>query len=373
MAKWIGRNDALTRLGVRAQTLYAYVSRGRIGVQPDPADPRRSLYNVDDIEALASRRRRGRSAQAIAASAFAWGEAAIPTRISTIAHGRLIYRGHDAAALADTASLETTAALLWDAGGSVAFSMPSKAPAGAYAALAALADGAPATIGRSTDAQYRDGAIGVGHLAAGFGLAAADAPLHKLLALTWSQDDAGAALLRRALVLMADHELNASTFAVRVAASTGAPIAACLLAGLATLSGPRHGGAGAALGMLIEGAERYGVEAALAQWLGLGVPVPGFGHSLYPDGDVRAHVLLEHLPPDSLLNALAKAVGEATGALPNIDFALAALQRHLALPSDAPFVLFALGRSVGWVAHAVEQAGSGTLIRPRARYEGLTS
>src|SRR6188768_399454 len=96
MVAWVGRAEALERLGVRAQTLYAYVSRGRVGVQPDPADPRRSLYRVEDLDRLATRRRRGRSAQAIAASALAWGEAAIPTRISTIARARLIYRGEDA-------------------------------------------------------------------------------------------------------------------------------------------------------------------------------------------------------------------------------------------------------------------------------------
>jgi len=372
MAAWIGRSEALARLGVRAQTLYAYVSRSRIGVRPDPSDPRRSLYSVEDIEALASRRRRGRSAQAIAESAFSWGEAAIPTEISTIAHGRLVYRGRDAVALSDMASLEGTASLLWDTAAPIALVVPTDTPMGAYAALAALVDDAPATIGRSAAAQHRDGAISVGQLAAGFGLPRSDSPLHARLAARWRLEGTGAELLRRALVLMADHELNASTFAVRVAASTGAPIAACLLAGLATLSGPRHGGAGAALGMLVDHAERLGVGEALSQWLGLGLPVPGFGHLLYPEGDIRACALLAHLPRDSLLAALADAVAAATGALPNIDFALAALQRHLALPSDAPFVLFALGRSIGWVAHAVEQATCGTLIRPRARYEGLT-
>jgi citrate synthase len=339
-------------------------------VQPDPADPRRSLYNAEDLEALATRRRRGRSAQAIAASAFAWGEAAIPTRISTIAHGRLIYRGHDAVTLAETATLEEAAALLWDVPAPAAFVGDDAAHASAFVALAALAETAPATIGRAAEAQCRDGVAAVARLADGFGLPGTGKPMHARLAWHWGQDATRADLLRRALVLLADHELNASTFAVRVAASTGAPIAACLLAGLATLTGPRHGGAGAALAMLIERAERHGTRDALDQWLGLGLPVPGFGHQLYPEGDVRAQALLAHLPPDPLLGTLAEAVAAATGALPNVDYALASLQRHLALPADAPFVIFALGRSIGWVAHAIEQVASGTLIRPRARYEG---
>lgn len=371
MANWVGRAEALARLGVRAQTLYAYVSRGRIGVQPDPTDPRRSLYNVEDIEALASRRRRGRSAQAIAASAFAWGEAAIPTRISTIAHGKLIYRGADAAKLAESASVEAVAALLWDQQGPANLVAEGEPAASPFVALGALAADAPASLGRSAEALCRDGAAAIARLAAGFGLAG-DSPLHGRLGGHWGLSVDAAELLRCALVLLADHELNASTFAVRVAASTGAPIAACLLAGLATLSGPLHGGAGQALGVLVDSAERLGPDAAVAQWLALARGLPGFGHQLYPDGDVRAHVLLGKLPPDPQLAALAAAAFAATGALPNSDFALAALQRHLALPRDAPFILFALGRSIGWVAHAIEQSASGTLIRPRARYEGPT-
>src|SRR6185436_207723 len=100
MSEWIDRTQALAALGIRAQTLYAYVSRGRIGMRPDPADPRRSLYRADDIAALTSRRARGRRPAAIAASAIAWGEPAIATGIATVHHGQLVYRGHDAVVLA---------------------------------------------------------------------------------------------------------------------------------------------------------------------------------------------------------------------------------------------------------------------------------
>src|ERR1700761_5621878 len=114
MSKWIDRGAALEALGVRPQTLYAYVSRGRIGVQPHPDDPRRSLYRAEDIAALTSQRARGRRPSAIAASAIAWGEPIIPTAISTIHHGQLIYRGVDAVALAERATLEQVAARLWE-------------------------------------------------------------------------------------------------------------------------------------------------------------------------------------------------------------------------------------------------------------------
>ncbi|TIW59567.1 MAG: citrate synthase, partial [Mesorhizobium sp.] len=186
----------------------------------------------------------------------------------------------------------------------------------------------------------------------------------------WSVETKAAEAIRRALVLLADHELNASTFAARVAASTGAPLAACLLAGLATLSGPRHGGAGEAVLQLAEDAARHGADTALGRWLDHERPLPSFGHPLYPDGDARAAALLADIDLDDTLRSLQDAVLAATGARPNIDFALAAMTRNFGLPRDAPFRLFALGRGIGWAAHAVEQVTSGGLIRPRARYEG---
>jgi citrate synthase len=372
MSQWIGRAEALERLGVRAQTLYAYVSRGLIGAHADPEDPRRSLYAAADIERLTDRRRRGRKAGAIAASAIAWGEPSLPTRISTVARERLIFRGKDAQLLAETASLEEIAALLWELPVPPRFhdDAPSLPPAGPFMALAPSAQSSPASLGRSPAQLGADGAKAVARLATGFGLANDDRPLHARLAAHWAVDTPAADLLRRAMVLLADHELNASTFAVRVAASTGASIPACLLAGLATLSGPHHGGAAASLAMLIQQARIDGAEAALARWLASGQSLQGFGHPLYPQGDARGLALLEHVPVDPLMSDLRAAALDATGRAPNIDFALCALTRHLALPQDAPFILFALARSIGWVAHAIEQVTTGSLIRPRGRYEG---
>lgn len=122
--------------------------------------------------------------------------------------------------------------------------------------------------------------------------------------------------------------------------------------------------------MLGEDAQRLRPDAAVGRWLGHDRPLPGFGHPLYPDGDPRAEPLLAAIDVDDGLSRLCDAAFAATGMRPNVDFALAALTRSLRLPSDAPFRLFALGRSVGWAAHAVEQVTSSGLIRPRARYQG---
>jgi citrate synthase len=380
MGAWLDRGEALARLGVRAQTLYAYVSRGRVGMRPDPADSRRSLYSAQDVDAIARRRARGRRPAAIAASAIAWGEPAIATAISTVIHGRPVYRGEDAVALAERATVEEVAALLWDAEGRVRLAPPSRsagatrggpfAARAALAALAALAAAAPPALGRAPAALRGDAAAAVGALAVSLGAKGGGGAVHARLARGWGGGARAAGAVRRALVLLADHELNASTFAARVAASTGASVAACLLAGLAALSGPRHGGAAEGVAALAAEAERAGGEVAVARRLERGHPLPGFGHPLYPEGDPRARALLAAVEPDGGLASLRDAVAAATGALPNLDFALLALARAHRLPPDAPFRLFALGRSVGWAAHAMEQGASGQLIRPRARYEG---
>jgi citrate synthase len=204
-------------------------------------------------------------------------------------------------------------------------------------------------------------------------LGGGSAPLHARLALYLGRPDAAEAL-RRAVVLLAEHELNASTFAARVAVSTGASLSAGTLAGVAALSGPRHGLAASAIAALAMdiGADSGAAEDALLDWLSEGRAVPGFGHRLYPLGDPRAAELLAHIavPPD--FAAFATVAEGVTGERPNVDFALAALTAAFGLPISAPMTIFTLARTVGWLAHMLEQASAGTLIRPRARYTGQT-
>ena len=186
----------------------------------------------------------------------------------------------------------------------------------------------------------------------------------------WNCSAHAAEAIRVALVVLADHELNASTFAARVTASTGAPLAAAALSGLATLLGPVHGGATLRVRALIEDAERNGARACIQQQLARGDALPGFGHPLYPDIDPRAAALLERVPVPDVAADLVKEAFAATGLRPNIDLATVAMGLAHRLPPDAPFRLFAAARCAGWLAHAMEQAESGRLIRPRARYTG---
>ena len=367
---WLTAEEALRKLAVKPQTLYASVSRGRIAARPDPADPRRSLYRAEDVDRLAGRPRGRPAATAVAAEAIAWGQPVLPTAISTIAAGRLIYRGADAIELSRTATLEDAAALLWNTA-TPALPATKATPRPVLLALAerAAVDPSTAILG---PVALRQVATAILATAADALLGGGTGPLHHRLAKHFGRPDA-ADPLRRALVLLAEHELNASTFAARVTVSTGASLAAGTLAGIAALSGPRHGQAAAAIAAL---AADIGTaadpEAALLDWLAEGRDVPGFGHRLYPLGDPRAAELLAQTAVPPSFAAFAAAATSVTGERPNVDFALAALTAAFGLPPSAPMTIFTLARTVGWLAHMLEQAATGILIRPRARYTGPT-
>lgn len=376
---WIAAEEAQARLGVRPQTLYAYASRGRVQVRQDPRDPRRSLYRSADIAALAQRKSRSRKVADVAIGAIAWGEPVLASEITTVAGGRLFYRGRDAIRLAETETLESVARLLRGGHGAALKRTDRPNPPGhpdmrtrAFLALAARAGSDPPARGRHPLALAVEAATLLDVLTDAVAGEVGGGAIHNRLALAWGLGPGGpgADLIRRILVLVADHELNASAFAARVAASTGASLSASALAGLATLSGPRHGGATAAVRTLASEAAQLGPRAAIANRLVEDRNLPGFGHPLYPDSDPRAAALLDRFRPPPDLQALRDAVQAVAGLAPNVDFALMAASESLKLPADAPFALFLVARCAGWIAHAIEQGQADTLIRPRARYVG---
>lgn len=377
MTDWLTTDEVLAQLGVRAQTLYAYVSRRRIEARPDPADPRKSLYRAQDVARLQVRKARGRKAALVAQDAIAWGEPVLASAITTVQGDRLYYRGFDAVGLAQTRTLESVARLLRGGdGASLKARTPSPTPpladarARAFAALAGRASVDPPAQGRAALALAAEAAALLDELADAVAGRSSAGPIHLRLATAWGGDAAAAELIRQALVLLADHELNASTFAARVAASTGASLAASALAGLAALSGPLHGGMAARVQAFVAEAARVGADAAVRARLVQGLSIAGFGHLLYPGGDPRARALLQAFEPPPLFAAIRAQAQTLTGGAPNIDFALTALTAALDLPEDAPFLLFAVARCAGWLAHAQEQLQTGALIRPRARYVG---
>jgi len=373
---WLTAEAALGRLGVARQTLYAYVSRGLLRVQPAGDDSRRSLYDPRSIDALLERRHRGRARQAVAASTIDFGEPVLASRITRIADGALLYRSRDAIELAATATLEDVAALLWEAPELpplrpwVFVPGESRSPIARCLRRVASLTG-PAIWARGATALHADAAALLRRIAEAACNARAEGPVHAAMARAWAADEVGVDLIRRALVLCADHELNASAFAVRVVASTGAALPACLLAGLAALSGPLHGGMTERVSaLLVEPGMQADPRAAIAARLDRGERLPGFGHRLYPDGDPRATALLAALRPGPWWRDLFAAAEELTGLRPNIDTALVALERVQRLPAGSALAIFAAGRTAGWIAHALEQRQDGRLIRPRASYAG---
>ncbi len=394
---YLSARIAAARLGVSLATLYAYVSRGKIDSRPGP-DGRSREYRAEDVEHLIELRQAGRGAAQGAAHSLTWGLPVLETRISLIRPHGQYYRGRSAIELADSgASLEDVARLLWESADDdpFAISPPSTWPK-PVATLLRQADLSPlertmaslpllaltAPHPHSTDAaQRRIGAARLLRETAALLCAVQPGrqPIHQLIANHWKRDDPRLpGLVRAALVLCADHELNASAFATRVAASTGASLHAAACAGLAALSGPQHGGATARAHALIQQTLLERDPAGyVRERLRRGEELPGFGHPLYPDGDPRAALLLRMLadsrprPAESArIQRLVDAVNDNDGRAPSLDFALAAIASVYALGADAALSLFAAGRMAGWLAHALEQQENGGLIRPRANYAG---
>ncbi|MCU1726952.1 citrate synthase [Pseudomonas sp. 7P_10.2_Bac1] len=377
---WFTAKEALAFLQVQPQTLYANVSRGRIRAKPDPGDSRRSLYNADDVKRMASRQTGRRSVAAVAAKTMAWGDPVLSSSITTVDTNRLWYRGQDAVALSHTHTLEQIASLLWQVD-TVSFNTPARIAnvdvaftsplARAMQVLVPQIDTALPSRGRATTVLVNEAMSVIGTLIAAM-LGHSETPgmpLHRRIAQAWDVPEAED-ILRRTLVLLADHELNASAFAVRVAISTGASIPAGLMAGLTALTGPLHGSAVKGVRALKAQAQQQGVMQSVRDHLQRGDTLPAFGHPLYPHGDARAAALLQQFSLTPVYQAISEAGEEISGEKPNIDFVLSALAETYALPSEAPVILFALARSVGWVAHALEQKTTGQLIRPRANYVG---
>ncbi|MBV9489893.1 MAG: citrate synthase family protein [Verrucomicrobia bacterium] len=376
-------SEAAARLGVSLETLYSYVSRRLVTPVAPPANSRKSLFELADVERLAEQVRR-RSRRAVAASTLDCGEPVLNSAITRIDEGRVHYRGRDAVGLADSATLEDVAALLWQCPpvsqkgewSDQAWSgSDGTGPHGwCIAAAARLAHvcpwpSPPETVRLEATRLLRGIALAAVQAAAP--VDAPSGPIHAWMAQTWGLDEAGADLLRRALVLCADHELNPSTYAARVVASTRAPLGACVLAGLCALAGPRHGGATDRVRLLLGDSDFMSDPSrAIAAYSARGEKVPGFGQRLYPLGDPRAAALLARLDVPSQVLGLIQAMEDATGKRPNIDFALATLEWRLKLPQGAGFRLFAIGRVVGWIAHVLEQWVCDQSIRPRAVYTG---
>lgn len=387
----ISTEQAARRLGVKPATLYAYVSRGLLA-SVRGADGRTSLFDADEVDRLVTRPRRGRAPRTAAFT--------VHTRLTDLRAGSLYYRGADATALAGAEPFEAVARWLWTAeldgtefaatpetvtlARRIAAALPAAARpvdqvrtivAAIGAADPLRADLRPDAVVATASALFAAVVDGLpGPEATGGSLARRFWP--KLSRLDPSPDRVR--LLDAALVLLADHDLAASTLAARVAASTRAHPYAVVAAGLAAVDGPLHGGASAPVHRALVDAEREGSGAVLGRLLTEGRRLPGFGHFLYPQGDPRGRTLLDLLaatPPDAarwtLVAEFLTASARGTPVPPNVDFALAALTYTAGMHADAGEAVFAVARTAGWIAHALEEYAEEPLrFRPQGVYFG---
>jgi citrate synthase len=390
-ALYLSAREASAELAISPATLYAYVSRGLIRSEPS-SDSRSHRYRAEDVRGL--KERRAPSPEPRGLRNFDADLPVMDSAISTITEDGPIYRGVNCIELAETDTLEHAATLLWDVTGvdpfapdncphvsaemrEVAEAARGAAPIDRTIAVLALAASAdPRAFTRAADGRAMvGGRILRLVVATMLNRASSAKPLHLKIAKAWAPDHKHAAdLIRRALVLLADHELNASAFTVRCAASTGLNLYDAMIAGLVALKGPKHGGAGVLAAQFVKTLVDRDVAPVIRERVALGERFAGFGHGVYKHGDPRARALLEALAragaAEKLTREIPERIAEATGEFVNIDYALAALVHTLGLPPGHELVLFAMARTVGWIAHASEQLRHGGLIRPRARYIG---
>ncbi|HET6483508.1 MAG TPA: citrate synthase [Actinoplanes sp.] len=372
-------------LGVKPATVYAYVSRGLLASRRN-ADGKNSLFERREVDAFLAARSRP-------------GTPGIRTGITLISDGALHYRGHDVVRLASVASFEEVVALLWTGTREYVALTPDEtlrrlaeavtAPLPRAARhtdrlrviVAAAAAGDPLRFDTSPAAVAATGRALLGTMVAALPLTAGRDSGPRLAEALWPRLTAREPaprdqnLLDAALILLADHDIAASTLAARVAASTRAHPYAVVGAGLAALDGPLHGAASSlAHALLAEAMSRPDPVGTVADRLRSGEPVPGFGHRLYPDGDPRATALLDILGDTRARDAaerLADVLRTRSGVLPNVDLALAALTLEHKMPPDAGETIFAIARTAGWLAHALEEyAQRPSRFRPAGEYAG---
>lgn len=387
---YVDAREAARLLGVKRETLYAYVSRGLVRTTHAETG-RNRRYNLHDLQRLRARSQARSGHGPVAAGALLWGEPVLDSSITSIEADGPHYRGRCAVTLARKgATLEEVAELLWQRPHAPwSHSIPRRAHA-ARKLLHAEARPIEAmmlglALAGAADRQrfnlHLDAARAPAllvELAASLGSEVASRESLALIAvrgLGGRCTPATAAAMNLALVLCADHELNASAFAARVAASTGADLYGCLAAALGTLSGPRHGGATDRVEALLLDIATRGEKKVIEEHLRLGHIVSGFGHPLYPGGDpravpllARARALRSNHPIVQAAHATARHMDRATGERPTLDLGLVALAAALGLAPGAAHAMFALGRVAGWIAHVFEQRGRTEILRPRARY-----
>jgi citrate synthase len=398
---YLTAQEAAAELGVTPATLYSYVSRGLIRSEAVDEAKRVRRYWREDIEKLKMRKEQRRNPAKLVETALHWGAPLLESAITLIQDSQLYYRGYDVLYLIANHTVEEVAALIW-AGDLKArvpglHDLPQPPTSARLLAILPQLAGLPlverfqtllplAEAGDLAAYDLRPAAVaqtGARILRLLVATAAGDLAVEGTIAgglqQSWAPEEPQAAeLIKAALILCADHELNVSSFTAHCVASAGATPYQAVIAGLAALQGVKHGRSTERVEVFLKEIDDPArIRQALAGRLKRGETVPGFGHPLYPEGDPRAKALLERIAAIYPESAVVKLAGEVAaealnliGEAPNIDFGLVILAQTLKLPPGGPIALFALGRMIGWIGHAIEQYQLDRIIRPRAKYVG---
>jgi citrate synthase len=395
--------EAAERLGVKPATVYAYVSRGLLRRERSPDG--RSRFALAEVDRLARRGRRDRPQGTVLR---------IESALTAIEDDAIFYRGEDLFVLARSRTFEEVAQFLWT--GELHDAQPWSADVGVLEAavrvqaalpeatlpldrlrvampvLAALdplrhdtGETAVVVTGRRLIAAMVDGLPRCADVPPPLRVRRAGPFTGSIAARLWAgltdvRPGRGALeALNAALVLVADHELSVSTVAARMAASIAADPYAVVSVGLSALGGAMQAVSSlAAEDLLAEVPEAERAAGAIGERLRRGDRLPGFGHRLYPRGDPRAPVLLDLLRASwrghrrlAAIEAVLAATGERGLPAPNIDYTLAALAHLAGMRRGASEAIYAVARTAGWLAHAIEEYARRTSIRPRAIYVGV--
>lgn len=372
---WLTTAEAAHRLGVRPQTLYAYVSRGRLTSTRLPGR-RGSAFDADEVDALA-----GRSRTAAATGAVE----TVRSRVTSFEGDELTYRGRRAVDLARAMPFEAVARLLWEGsptggpGDDSPFPVAARDVARARQALAVLpvtarlgdrlrvavsvlgacsppVDADAAAVRRTAGRLLGSTAAALSPVPLGEQAVGTAARLAPLLTRDGGPGPA-AAQLDPVLVLLADHGLAVSTVAARVAASARAPVSSVVSAALGAADGHLHATASTlAYRFLAEALADppASVVTAVAERRRAGTALPGFGHLVYTERDPRADALLDRLPDHPVADVV-EGLRDVVEEFPNVDLALAAFAHAHGLRADSGEFLFEFARTAGWVAHALEE------------------
>ena len=385
----ISAAEAASRLGVKRETIYAYVSRGLLASERH-IDGKSSTFDPAEIDRFRRRKADHRPGRL---------EVPIASGITEVVDGLVSYRGHRLSDLVDAGhGYETVAELLWT--GTLAIApewsarravetavrraskaLPGHATPTDRMMAGVVAAGAVdpfrddrSTTGAATTARQLIRAI-VDSLPAS-GDSTSDRVAERLWLRLTTADPSHWPLLDTAMVTLADHGMATSTLAARLAASTRAAPHAVLLAGLGPLAGPLHGAASRTVHLMFEDAASNGADAAIAEVMRRDGRVPGIGHFIHrtrdPRHDIVFDALTDHPVDEQRMDIVASVIARTTDripAAPNVDLALGAMTFITDMGPDAGEVIFAIARTAGWIAHALEEYEETPIrFRPVGRY-----